>query len=77
MVYFVPFSRSELAELVRRELRAWAERALTRHHITLTWTPDVVDVLVDGYNIRYGARSIKHEVCKHAAYFNRLSCARR
>jgi len=28
----------------------------------LTWSPEVLDVLADGYNIRYGARSLKHEV---------------
>ena len=28
----------------------------------LSWDTEVLAVLADGYNIRYGARSIKHEV---------------
>lgn len=62
MVYFVPFSQSELAQLVRRELEHWQARAVKKHDITLEWDANVIDVLAGGYNIRYGARSIKHEV---------------
>ena len=25
----------------------------------------MIDVLADGYNVKYGARSIQHEVCMH------------
>jgi ATP-dependent Clp protease ATP-binding subunit ClpB len=35
---------------------------MSRHGITITWNVDVVDVLAGRYNIRYGVRSIKHEV---------------
>jgi len=28
----------------------------------LTWDRQVVDVLADGYDVHYGARSIKYEV---------------
>ena len=28
----------------------------------LTWDRQVIDVLADGYDVHYGARSIKHEV---------------
>ena len=28
----------------------------------LTWDREVLDVLADGYNVKYGARSIQHEV---------------
>lgn len=28
----------------------------------MTWDQQVVDVLADGYDVHYGARSIKHEV---------------
>jgi len=38
------------------------QQASERHGIDLTWSPEVLDVLADGYNIRYGARSLKHEV---------------
>ena len=61
-VYFVPFSQSELAELVRRELEHWRDRANRRHEMQLEWDANVIDVLAAGYNIYYGARSIKHEV---------------
>lgn len=37
-------------------------QAKQRHNITLLWDREVADVLVDGYNVHYGARSIKHEV---------------
>ena len=30
--------------------------------VTLTWNPEVMDVVTKGYNVRYGARSIQHEV---------------
>ena len=30
--------------------------------MNLSWDPKVLDVLADGYNIRYGARSIRDEV---------------
>ncbi|CAG2177107.1 unnamed protein product [Oppiella nova] len=62
MVYFLPFSRQELNELVVRELRFWAERAKLRHQMSLTWDKRIVGLIADEYNVHYGARSIKHEV---------------
>ncbi|KAF0292407.1 Caseinolytic peptidase B [Amphibalanus amphitrite] len=62
VVYFLPFSRPELRQLVTRELQFWADRAKKKHDIELKWDRRVLDVLVDGYNVYYGARSIKHEV---------------
>ncbi|KAK4314604.1 hypothetical protein Pmani_014115 [Petrolisthes manimaculis] len=62
IVYFVPFSRSELLKLVGMELEKWAKQAKEKHNIELNWDPMVFDVLADGYNVYYGARSIKHEV---------------
>lgn len=41
-------------------------QAKQRHNITLLWDREVADVLVDGYNVHYGARSIKHEVSTEA-----------
>uniref|UniRef100_A0A914UIJ6 Caseinolytic peptidase B protein n=1 Tax=Plectus sambesii TaxID=2011161 RepID=A0A914UIJ6_9BILA len=64
MVYFLPFSSPELRQLVVCELELWKKRAEKKHHITLSWDPNVVDVLSEGYNVHYGARSIKHEVDK-------------
>jgi ATP-dependent Clp protease ATP-binding subunit ClpB len=54
--------RSELLTLVEKELRFWAERAKKKHKITLSWDRAVASLLADGYNVYYGARSIKHEV---------------
>ncbi|XP_067138665.1 mitochondrial disaggregase-like [Centruroides vittatus] len=62
MVYFLPFSRSELLKLVSKELEFWAKKAKEKHNIELSWEKRVLEVLADGYDIHYGARSIKHEV---------------
>ncbi len=61
-VYFLPFSRSELIQLVTRELEFWAKKAKEKHGMTLEWDRKALDFLVHGYDINYGARSIKHEV---------------
>ncbi|XP_070552727.1 mitochondrial disaggregase-like [Ptychodera flava] len=73
MVYFLPFSRAELIKLVLRELESWAVKAKERHSIELLWDRQVLDVLADGYNIHYGARSIKHEVDRRVV--NQLAAA--
>ncbi|OWF44229.1 caseinolytic peptidase B protein homolog [Mizuhopecten yessoensis] len=62
VVYFLPFSRSELSKLVTKELEFWSEQAKTKHNIKLIWDHSVVDVLAEGYDVHYGARSIKYEV---------------
>jgi ATP-dependent Clp protease ATP-binding subunit ClpB len=62
IVYFLPFSRTELTKLVLREMNFWAQKAKQKHNIDLTWDRKVIDVLADGYDVHYGARSIKHEV---------------
>lgn len=73
IVYFLPFSRSELIKLVTRELEAWAARAKERHMIELKWERDVLSVLADGYDVHYGARSIKYEVERRVV--NQLAAA--
>ncbi|ORX48554.1 hypothetical protein DM01DRAFT_324906 [Hesseltinella vesiculosa] len=62
VLFFLPFSDDELRTITERELTRWADKAKSRHGITMTWEPEVVDMLARGYNIRYGARSIKYEV---------------
>ncbi|KAK3099800.1 hypothetical protein FSP39_009839 [Pinctada imbricata] len=62
IVYFLPFSRSELSKLVSKELEFWANQADKKHNIKLQWDHNVVDILADGYDVHYGARSIKYEV---------------
>ena len=37
-------------------------QAAEKHSMELVFDPVVLDVLADGYNVHYGARSIKHEV---------------
>merc|ERR1712146_126229 len=64
ILYFLPFNESELRQLTVMELEKWSKRAKERHNMELKWTGDVVDILRDGYNFRYGARSIQHEVEK-------------
>ncbi|KAM4796198.1 mitochondrial disaggregase [Rhinophrynus dorsalis] len=48
-------------------------KAKQRHNITLLWDREVMDVLADGYNVHYGARSIKHEVDRRV--INQLAAA--
>ncbi|CAK1578875.1 unnamed protein product [Parnassius mnemosyne] len=62
IVYFLPFSRQELLTLVNMELQHWAEKAKSRHDVDLHWEGGVLGALADGYDVHYGARSIKHEV---------------
>ncbi|GFG28773.1 hypothetical protein Cfor_10764, partial [Coptotermes formosanus] len=73
IVYFLPFSQSELLQLVTKELNFWAEKALEKHKIKLLWDHSVLAVLADGYDIHYGARSIKYEVERQVV--NRLAAA--
>lgn len=72
-MYFLPFSRTELIKLVARELEAWAIRAKERHMIELKWDKEVLSVLADGYDVHYGARSIKYEVERRVV--NQLAAA--
>ena len=37
-------------------------KAEQKHSMKLLWDHNVVDVLADGYDVHYGARSIKYEV---------------
>ncbi|NXG52780.1 CLPB protein, partial [Psilopogon haemacephalus] len=73
VVYFLPFCQAELLQLVQKELNFWAKKAKARHNITLLWDREVMDVLADGYNLHYGARSIKHEVERRVV--NQLAAA--
>lgn len=73
IVYFLPFSRRELLELVQRELQCWAQRAKDRHKIDIKWDRSVESALADGYDVCYGARSIKYEVERRVV--NQLAAA--
>ncbi|KAG7226041.1 hypothetical protein INR49_018651, partial [Caranx melampygus] len=63
----------ELLQLVSKELNFWAKKAKQRHDITLQWDRPVLDLLAGGYNMHYGARSIKHEVERRVV--NQLAAA--
>ncbi|XP_058490250.1 mitochondrial disaggregase [Solea solea] len=73
IVYFLPFCHLELLQLVSKELNFWAKKAKQRHGITLEWDRPVLDLLAGGYNMHYGARSIKHEVERRVV--NQLAAA--
>jgi ATP-dependent Clp protease ATP-binding subunit ClpB len=62
ILFFLPFNDYELKEIVSKELDIWKDIAAKKHGMRLTWSDVVVDLLKQGYNLRYGARSIKHEV---------------
>ena len=48
-------------------------QAMKRHSIALSWDREALDVLADGYNVRYGARSIQHEVQRSEAKLGALN----
>ena len=64
ILYFLPFNERELKELTVKELKKWKAISMETHRIALEWDDDAVNLLKDGYNFRYGARSIRHEVEK-------------
>ena len=43
-------------------MQFWSTKAKEKHGVDITWDKQVLHFLSDGYNIYYGARSIKHEV---------------
>ncbi|CAH1111358.1 unnamed protein product [Psylliodes chrysocephalus] len=73
IVYFLPFSRNELIQLVTREMQTWAKRAKDKHKIEISWDRSVESALADGYDVSYGARSIKYEVERRVV--NQLAAA--
>ncbi|CAG9860711.1 unnamed protein product [Phyllotreta striolata] len=73
IVYFLPFSRNELIQLVAREMQIWADRARDKHKIEISWDRSVESALADGYDVNYGARSIKYEVERRVV--NQLAAA--
>ncbi|CAF3685833.1 unnamed protein product [Adineta steineri] len=73
MVYFLPFSKSEINKLLLKELEFWKKRAKEQHNIDIIWDRKALDCLADGYDINYGARSLKHEV--ERSVVNQLAAA--
>ena len=60
-VYFLPFSDSELHQLVEHELNIWKNISKEKHDMHLSWEDSIIAVLADGYDLSYGARSVKYE----------------
>lgn len=73
ILYFVPFSQSELLQLAKMEMDKWASKATQRHKITLTWDEQVLAAIAEKYDIHYGARSLQHAVDQDI--INRLAAA--
>ncbi|CAF3489770.1 unnamed protein product [Rotaria socialis] len=73
MVYFLPFSKSEINKLLLKELEFWKNRAIDQHNIDIIWDRKALDCLADGYDINYGARSLKHEI--ERSVVNQLAAA--
>ncbi|UJR30524.1 hypothetical protein I4U23_018053 [Adineta vaga] len=73
MVYFLPFSKSEINKLLLKELEFWKKRAKDQHNIDIIWDRKALDCLADGYDINYGARSLKHEI--ERSVVNQLAAA--
>lgn len=48
-------------------------RAAEKHNIQLTWDGNIIGVLANGYDVHYGARSIKYEVERRVV--NKLASA--
>eukprot|EP01083_Nonionella_stella_P028696 79057_1 len=64
ILYFLPFNDKELKQLTIKQLDKWNLISQDKHDIRLDWDDAAVALLADGYNFRYGARSIQHEVEK-------------
>ena len=56
IVYFFPFSQQQLFDLVEKEMRYWATKAKDKDNITVKWEREVLIVLADAYDVKYGAR---------------------
>ncbi|KIM86382.1 hypothetical protein PILCRDRAFT_323790 [Piloderma croceum F 1598] len=61
IVVFLPLSDQEISQVIEIELKKWKKRAEEHHEIRLSWSPEVVQRLVEGYDVNYGARSVMNE----------------
>ncbi|KAG8431500.1 hypothetical protein GDO86_018536 [Hymenochirus boettgeri] len=66
-------TRSTISKKFKENVIRPILKAKQRHNITLLWDGEVMDVLADGYNVHYGARSVKHEVERRVV--NQLAAA--
>jgi len=62
IVVFLPFKEKEISQVIEIELKKWKKRAEDQHAIKLSWSSDVVESLVGGYDVNFGARSVTNRV---------------
>jgi len=62
IVVFLPLTNQEISQVIEIELKKWQKRAEEQHLIRLSWSPKVVERLVESYDMNYGARSVINEV---------------
>jgi len=73
LVFFVPFSQSDIGKLVDRELEFWTKSAKTEHNILLDWEDSLKGSLVKSFKAEYGVRSLKS--CIESRVVNELAKA--
>jgi ATP-dependent Clp protease ATP-binding subunit ClpA len=59
---FGALARDEVAEVARRLLAETAERLRADRRIELSFAPDVVELLLGGWDARQGARGLRQSV---------------
>jgi len=62
ILFFLPFTLEQRLLLAKKEVEKWAEIAKKRHNMTLQWGVELEQFLIKAYDLRFGVRSIQHEV---------------
>lgn len=62
ILFFLPFTLEQRLLLAKKEVEKWAAIARKRHNMVLEWGPELEDFLIKSYDLRFGVRSIQHEV---------------
>jgi len=62
ILFFLPFTEEERLLLAHREVEKWKNIAMKRHNMTIEWGPELEHFLIKAYDLRFGVRSIQHEV---------------
>lgn len=62
ILFFLPFTLEQRLALAKKEVEKWQEIAKKRHQMCLEWGRDLEEFLIKAYDLRFGVRSIQHEV---------------
>jgi len=62
ILFFLPFTEEERLLLAHREVEKWKNIAMKRHNMSIEWGPELEHFLIKAYDLRFGVRSIQHEV---------------